>query len=81
MALKQADRSATFTFCQNAPFFAAGSVAGAIDLSFSTSSQLEVRLGTADFSFDCHYGVRVFVVIPIFRPRNEKHNILFMLVD
>ncbi|KAG7674441.1 hypothetical protein KSW81_000096 [Nannochloris sp. 'desiccata'] len=31
-----------FSFCQNAPFLAAGSVAGAIDLSFSTSSQLEI---------------------------------------
>lgn len=43
MTLKTADRSATFSFCQNAPFLATGSVAGAIDLSFSTSSQLEVR--------------------------------------
>jgi hypothetical protein len=42
--LKTAERSATVSFCQNGPYLAAGSVAGAIDLSFSTSSQLEVRL-------------------------------------
>lgn len=42
--LKTVDRSATVAFCQNAPqFLAAGSVAGAIDLSFSTNSHLEVR--------------------------------------
>ena len=44
MLLKQADRSATLSFCPTGPFLAAGSVAGAIDLSFSTSSVLEVRL-------------------------------------
>ena len=42
MLLKQADRSATLSFCPTGPFLAAGSVAGAIDLSFSTSSVLEV---------------------------------------
>lgn len=41
-AVKEIDRSAMFTFSPTAPFVAAGSVAGAIDLSFSTSSQLEV---------------------------------------
>ena len=41
--LKRADRSATLSFCPSGPFLAAGSVAGAIDLSFSTSSVLEVR--------------------------------------
>ena len=41
--LKAADRSATFSFCPNAGYIATGSVAGAIDLSFSTSSLLEVR--------------------------------------
>ena len=41
-AVKEIDRSAMFTFSPSAPFVAAGSVAGAIDLSFSTSSQLEV---------------------------------------
>ena len=47
MLLKQADRSATLSFCPTGPFLAAGSVAGAIDLSFSTSSVLEVRRGEA----------------------------------
>jgi len=44
-SIKEIERSAMFTFCPSAPFMAAGSVAGAIDLSFSTSSQLEVRPG------------------------------------
>lgn len=43
--VKGNERSATLSFCQNAPFLAAGSVAGAIDLSFSTSSVLEVTVG------------------------------------
>lgn len=42
-AIKEIERSAMFTFCPCGPYLAAGSVAGAIDLSFSTSSQLEVR--------------------------------------
>jgi protein transport protein SEC31 len=46
-SIKSIDRSATLSFCQNAPFLAAGSVAGAIDLSFSTSSVLEVRARSA----------------------------------
>ena len=41
-SVKEIDRTATFTFSPSAPFLATGSVAGAIDLSFSTSSQLEV---------------------------------------
>lgn len=40
--IKEIERSAMFTFCPCGPYMAAGSVAGAIDLSFSTSSQLEV---------------------------------------
>jgi len=43
VSIKEIERSAMFTFCPSGPFLAAGSVAGAIDLSFSTSSQLEVR--------------------------------------
>jgi hypothetical protein len=42
-AVKEIERSAMFTFSPCGPYIAAGSVAGAIDLSFSTSSQLEVR--------------------------------------
>lgn len=40
--IKRANRSATLSFCPGGPFLAAGSVAGAIDLSFSTASQLEI---------------------------------------
>ncbi|GFR43886.1 hypothetical protein Agub_g5015 [Astrephomene gubernaculifera] len=40
--LRQIDRSATGAFCPHAPFLAAGTVAGAIDISFSTSSVLEI---------------------------------------
>ncbi|KDD72951.1 hypothetical protein H632_c2699p0, partial [Helicosporidium sp. ATCC 50920] len=41
-AVKRIDRSATIAFSPVGPFLAAGSVAGAIDLSFSTSSVLEI---------------------------------------
>ena len=42
-ALKKLDRSATVGFCPHAGLMAAGTVAGAIDQSFSTSSTLDVR--------------------------------------
>ena len=50
--LKQVERSATVAFCPHANLLAMGTVAGAIDMSFSTSSVLEVcyllwLLGTA----------------------------------
>lgn len=50
--LKQVERSATVAFCPHANLLALGTVAGAIDMSFSTSSVLEVcdllwLLGTA----------------------------------
>ncbi|KAF8071322.1 SEC31B [Scenedesmus sp. PABB004] len=41
-SLMQIDRSATVAFAPGGPFLAAGTVAGAIDMSFSTSSVLEV---------------------------------------
>lgn len=40
--LWQVDRSATIAFCPVAPFIAAGTVAGAIDVSFSTNAVLEI---------------------------------------
>ena len=42
--LKQVDRSATVGFCPTVgrPLLAAGTVAGAIDMSFSTSAVLEI---------------------------------------
>lgn len=40
--LKQVERSATVAFCPHANLLAMGTVAGAIDMSFSTSSVLEV---------------------------------------
>lgn len=43
--LKQLDRSATVSFCPGSSLLAAGTVAGAIDISFSTNSTLEVGLG------------------------------------
>ncbi|KAL4425258.1 hypothetical protein ABPG75_009274 [Micractinium tetrahymenae] len=49
--IKQAQRSATLSFCPAGPFLAAGSVAGAIDLSFTSTSQLEIfQLDFADDS-------------------------------
>ena len=42
-ALKRLERSATVGFCPQAGFMAAGTVAGAIDMSFSTASTLDVR--------------------------------------
>ena len=41
-ALKRLDRSATVAFCPQSGLMAAGTVAGAIDMSFSTSSTLDV---------------------------------------
>ncbi|PRW34057.1 transport SEC31-like protein B isoform A [Chlorella sorokiniana] len=40
--LKTAERSATLSFCPSGPFLAAGSVSGAISLSFDSSSTLEI---------------------------------------
>lgn len=41
-SLKEAHRSAALAFSPNASYLAAGTVAGAIDMSFSTTSTLEV---------------------------------------
>jgi protein transport protein SEC31 len=41
--LKRVDRNATVGFAPHSGLMAAGTVAGAIDMSFSTSSVLEVR--------------------------------------
>ena len=43
-SLKEAQRSAALAFSPNASYLAAGTVAGAIDMSFSSSSTLEVSL-------------------------------------
>ena len=42
-AVKHTERSAAIAFSQNHGYLAAGTMAGAIDLTFSTSSVLEVR--------------------------------------
>lgn len=42
MALKQVNRSATVAFSPMSPVLAAGTMAGAIDLSFSSSACLEL---------------------------------------
>lgn len=42
MFIKYAERSATLALCPTAPLLATGTVAGAFDMSFSTSSKLEV---------------------------------------
>ena len=43
-SLKEAHRSAALAFSPNASYLAAGTGAGAIDMSFSTTSTLEVGL-------------------------------------
>lgn len=43
-SLKEAQRSAALAFSPNASYLAAGTVAEAIDMTFSTSSTLEVSL-------------------------------------
>ena len=40
--LKSVDRAASLSFCQSAPYLAAGTAAGGIDVSFNSSSVLEV---------------------------------------
>lgn len=62
-AVKEIDRSAMFTFSPSAPFVAAGSVAGAIDLSFSTSSQLEVGCVDVDGELRYDFTMRGCVVL------------------
>ncbi len=47
--LKALDRSATVAYCPGSGLMAAGTVAGAIDMSFSTSSTLDV---SAMITFD-----------------------------
>lgn len=42
--VKQVNRCATVAFSPTAPFIATGTMAGAIDLSFSTTACLEVRI-------------------------------------
>jgi protein transport protein SEC31 len=42
--IKQLERSACVTFAPNAPMLACGTAAGAIDLSFSSNSVLEVPI-------------------------------------
>ncbi|KAL0027638.1 hypothetical protein WJX79_004520 [Trebouxia sp. C0005] len=51
-SLKEAHRSAALAFSPNASYLAAGTVAGAIDMSFSTTSTLEVF--KLDFSSSSH---------------------------
>ena len=46
-SLKEAQRSAALAFSPNASYLAAGTVAGAIDMSFSTTSSLEVGQAAA----------------------------------
>lgn len=41
--VKQVNRCATVAFSPTAPYIATGTMAGAIDLSFSTTACLEVR--------------------------------------
>lgn len=56
--LKQIDRSATVGFCPVAPLLAAGTVAGAIDMSFSTNAMLEVCVHYPAWH-SCHYTFHV----------------------
>ncbi|KAI3827008.1 hypothetical protein L1987_01069 [Smallanthus sonchifolius] len=46
--IKEVDRSALVAFAPDAPFFAAGTMAGAVDMSFSSSANLEL------FKLDFH---------------------------
>lgn len=49
---KEVDRSALVAFAPDAPFFAAGTMAGAVDMSFSSSANLEIF--NLDFRSDDH---------------------------
>lgn len=53
--LKQIERSATGAFCPHGPFLAAGTVAGAIDMSFSTNSVLEASVGLGEAAGRYHH--------------------------
>lgn len=47
--LKESSRSAAISFSPVGPYIAAGTVAGVIDMSFSTTSVLEVFLSLPTF--------------------------------
>ncbi|XP_076887936.1 protein transport protein SEC31 homolog B-like isoform X1 [Bidens hawaiensis] len=66
--IKHVDRSALVAFAPDAPFFAAGTMAGAVDLSFSSSANLEL------FKLDFESGDRDLVFsgsIPSSEPFNR----------
>lgn len=50
--IKSAARSALVAFALDAPYLAAGTMAGAVDLSFSSSANLEIF--KLDFQSDAH---------------------------
>lgn len=50
--IKSAPRSALAAFAPEAPYLAAGTMAGAVDLSFSSSANLEIF--KLDFQSDAH---------------------------
>ncbi len=57
--VKQVNRCATVAFAPNAPFIATGTMAGAIDLSFSTTACLEVRKSTVLISSSLVFDVPI----------------------
>lgn len=57
--VKQVNRCATVAFATNAPFIATGTMAGAIDLSFSTTACLEVRNSTVLISSSLVFDVPI----------------------
>lgn len=57
--VKQVNRCATVAFAPKAPFIATGTMAGAIDLSFSTTACLEVRNSTVLISSSLVFDVPI----------------------
>ena len=55
-AVKEAVLSANIAFSPQGPWIAAGTIAGAVDVSFSTSSKLEVHRELAALSTVCNAG-------------------------
>lgn len=62
MALKEISRSATCAFCPTEPLIAMGTMAGAVDLSFSTNSTIEVfhvDMSSTDSTFPSYSSAKV----------------------
>lgn len=67
-AIKEVNRSATVAFSPDKPYLAAGTMAGAVDISFSTSANLDIY--ELDFQSDDRQ-LRLLGAVPSSEPFNR----------